>query len=88
MEFFVVIAVDHTGASQGINLRDAFVDNARRLCARDGGQLSCPAIVSIPKQLQLWSGVVSRSTIRPRSQMLSAALALHTGGQVGLPGAG
>lgn len=41
MEFFFVIAVDHAGASQGINLKNAFVDNAKRLRAADGARMSC-----------------------------------------------
>ena len=41
MEFFFVIAVDHAGANQGINLKDAFVDNAKRLRPADGARMSC-----------------------------------------------
>jgi len=46
MEFFFVIAVDHAGANQGINLRDAFVDNAKRLRSAEGGRMSCLDAVS------------------------------------------
>ncbi len=41
MEYFFIVAVAHVGGSQGISLKDAFVDNAKRLRAPDGGKMSC-----------------------------------------------
>jgi hypothetical protein len=41
MEFFFVIAVDHAGGNQDIDLKNAFVDNAKKLRSADGTRMSC-----------------------------------------------
>lgn len=40
MEYFFIVAVAHVGSSQGIDLRQPFISNARRLLAPDGRGMS------------------------------------------------
>jgi len=45
MEYFFIVAVAHLGNKQGLDLRDAFVDNVKKLRAPDGNRLSSLDVV-------------------------------------------
>lgn len=41
MEYFFIIAVDHVGGNQNIDLKATFVENAKKLRAPDSNKMSC-----------------------------------------------